>query len=99
MRENRIRAAGMRNACCACFNICRVSRDWSAKTLIADLVSALRRIASLSFQTWGGLCAIVRGMWDILQLLWYMFLYVFGMVIVPTWIAYKVFSWLFPCDD
>ena len=39
------------------------------------------------------------GMWDILQLLWYMFFYVFAMVIVPTWIAYKVFSWLFPSDD
>ena len=39
------------------------------------------------------------GMWDILQLLWYIFFYVFAMVIVPTWIIWKVAGWIFPSDD
>ena len=38
-------------------------------------------------------------MWDILQLLWYMFLFVFGMVIVPTWIFFKILGLFFPSDD
>ena len=56
-------------------------------------------MASLSFSDMGQAVCYHSDMWDILQLLWYMFFYVFSMVIVPTWIAYKVFSWLFPSDD
>ena len=43
------------------------------------------------------------GMWELflalLQLLWYMFFYVFAMVIVPSWIIWKVTGWIFPSDD
>ena len=42
-------------------------------------------------------------MWELFQalfeLLWYMFLYVFAMVIVPSWIIWKVTGWIFPSDD
>ena len=39
------------------------------------------------------------GMWEILQLLWYMFFYVFAMVIVPTWIGVNILGLFFPSDD
>ena len=39
------------------------------------------------------------GMWDILQLLWYIFFYVFAIVIVPTWIVVKIVGLFFPSDD
>ena len=106
MRENRIRAASMRNACCACFRACRVSRDFclrSAKARTAAFVLALRRMASLSFSDIGRLVCYRSGMWELflalLQLLWYMFFYVFAMVIVPTWIGVKIVGLFFPSDD
>ena len=39
------------------------------------------------------------GMWDILQLLWYMFAYMCVPVILATWIVWKVTGWIFPSDD
>ena len=43
------------------------------------------------------------GMWELflllLELLWYMFFYVFAMVIVPTWIGVKIVGLFFPSDD
>ena len=40
------------------------------------------------------------GMWELfislLELLWLAFLFLFPMVILPTWITYKVLSWFFP---
>ena len=106
MRENRIRAASMQSACCVCFNVCRVASGFSlrsAKARIAALVSALRRMASLSFSDIGRLVCYRSGMWELflalLQLLWYMFFYVFAMVIVPTWIGVKIVGLFFPSDD
>ena len=102
MRQNRIRAASMRSACCVCFNACRVANDFclrSAKALIAAFGSALKRMANLSFSDMGRAVCYHSRMWDILQLLWYMFLFVFGMVIVPTWIFAKIVGLFFPSDD
>ena len=106
MRKNRIRAASMRRACCVCFNAYRVSRDFSLrsiKALTVAFVSALRRMASLSFADMSRTVCYDSDMWELFQalfeLLWYMFLYVFAMVIVPSWIVWKVTGWIFPSDD
>ena len=102
MRENQIRAASMRSACCVCFRASLVSRDFSlrsTKALTACLVSALKRMASLSFSDMGRTVCYHSGMWEILQLLWYMFWYMCVPVILPVWIWFKVFDWFFPSDD
>ena len=87
---------------CVCSSARQVSRDFflsSAKALTAALGSALRRMASLSFSDMGRVVCYHLGMWDVLQLLWYMFFYVFAMVIVPSWIIWKVIDLFFPSDD
>ena len=105
MRENRIRAASMRSAYCVCSNACRVSRDFSlrsAKALIAAFVSALRRMASLSFSDIGQSVCYHSGMWETLQLLfellWYLF-FVGVIIFLPACIFWKVTGWIFPSDD
>ena len=39
------------------------------------------------------------GMWEILQLLWYMFAYMCVPVILVTWIGAKILDLFFPSDD
>ena len=105
MRENRIRAVSMRSAGRVCSNACRVASDFflrSAKALTADLGSALRRMASLSFSNMGQAVCYHLGMWETLQLLfellWYLF-FVGVIIFLPAWIWWKVFGWFFPSDD